>query len=110
MNNVYGSPFCAGRGGSSMAERLIAGAMSGTSADGVDVAIVRIEGVGLEMQPVLLHHHHRSYTTELTERILNIRSQEAAGFRELAEVARLISITYAVAVNEALMACSLSDR
>ena len=93
-----------------MSERLIAGAMSGTSADGVDVAIVRIEGVGLEMRPVLLHHQHRAYNTELTERILSMRSQDAAGFRELAEVARQISITYAVAVNEALMACSLSDR
>ena len=93
-----------------MPERLIAGAMSGTSADGVDVAIVRIEGVGLEMRPVLVHHQHRCYSSELTERILSMRSQEGAGFRELTDVARQISITYAVAVNEALMACSLSDR
>ena len=39
-------------------ERIIAGAMSGTSADGVDVALVRITGRGTSMTAQLLHHHH----------------------------------------------------
>lgn len=93
-----------------MAKRLIAGAMSGTSADGVDIALVEIEGSGLEMHASLLHHHHRPYTPDLVERIMGMRMRQVAPLRELADVARTVSITYAVAVNEALMAKSLSDR
>ena len=48
-----------------MAIRLIAGAMSGTSADGVDVAIVAVDGRGLGMTARLLHYHMRPYDSHL---------------------------------------------
>jgi anhydro-N-acetylmuramic acid kinase len=84
--------------------RLIAGAMSGTSADGVDIALVRIEGGGLEMSPVVLWHHHRPYPTSLRQQIFSIRSASSVALADLAELARQVSLNYAAAVNECLVA------
>lgn len=95
--------------------RLIAGAMSGTSADGVDVAITEITGRGLDMTARLVRHHHRSYPPELRREIFAFRGGEvrAAGTNvmgRLAQLGREISLTYATAVNECLTAASLSAK
>src|SRR5688572_23426681 len=97
-------------GSSSSTTRLIAGAMSGTSADGVDVALTRIDGRGYEMRPELVLHHHRSYPRDVRERIFAIRSSGAATLAELAALARQISLVYAAAVNEALVAANVTAR
>src|SRR5688572_22704448 len=88
--------------------RLIAGAMSGTSADGVDVAITRIDGRGYDMKPQLVLHHHRAYPRELRERTFAIRAAGAASLAELAALARDVSLVYAAAVNEALCKANIS--
>src|SRR5690349_9300781 len=90
--------------------RHIAGAMSGTSADGVDVAIVRIDGRGYEMSAHLVRHHHRPYNPELRAAIFAFRNPtpgKVAGvsqdtLRRLAQLGREVSLTYSLAVNEAL--------
>jgi anhydro-N-acetylmuramic acid kinase len=88
-----------------MAGRLIAGVMSGTSADGVDVAIVRIDGVGLAMKVELLGHHHRDYDSGLRQRIFGVREAGAkSDLHTLAQLGREITLTYAAAVHEALLA------
>ncbi len=97
-------------------ERTIAGAMSGTSADGVDVALVRIRGNGEMMTAELLHHHHRDYPPELRKAIFDFRGREdavggltpAGIMRRLAQVGREISLTYATAVNEALAGANMN--
>jgi anhydro-N-acetylmuramic acid kinase len=80
---------------------MIAGAMSGTSADGVDVAIMRVSGRGIEMAAQLIRHHHVPYGADLRARIFSIRHGAAAGLAELASLARDISLCYADAVNAA---------
>src|SRR5712671_6834310 len=82
--------------------RIIVGAMSGTSADGVDVAVVEITGHGLEMTAKLLHHHARAYDAELRKRIFGVREGTAVSLEELARLGRDISISYAEAANSAL--------
>lgn len=82
--------------------------MSGTSADGVDVALVRISGRGLGMSAKLLHWHHRAYPTTLRQAIGQIRQSGAATLATLADVGREISLCYATAVNEALVAAGMS--
>jgi anhydro-N-acetylmuramic acid kinase len=88
--------------------RLIAGAMSGTSADGVDVAITRIEGTGHDVSACLVLHHFRPFATSLTERIVAARSGEPIRLAELADLARHVSLVYAAAINEALIGAHLS--
>ena len=88
-------------------ERIIAGAMSGTSADGVDVALVAIAGRGVEMTARLLHHHHRPYEPGLRQAIFHVRETGVAGLAVLATLGRQISLAYSRAVKDALAAASL---
>jgi anhydro-N-acetylmuramic acid kinase len=89
------------------AQRLIAGAMSGTSADGVDVALVSISGRGLGMSAKLLRWHHRPFPAGLRDAICRLRAGKAVSLKMLADAGREISLHYAAAVNEALMAAGL---
>src|SRR5271156_6293105 len=82
--------------------RLIVGVMSGTSADGVDAALVRITSDGAP--PKLLGHHHRAYDPILRRAIHHLRSHALTSLPDLAWLAREISIAYAAAVNELLLA------
>ncbi|HRK32792.1 MAG TPA: anhydro-N-acetylmuramic acid kinase [Tepidisphaeraceae bacterium] len=88
-------------------ERLIAGAMSGTSADGVDVAIVGLTGTGFDLQVRLIRHHYLAYHSELKRRIFSLRQSGVSTLEDLAQIGREISLTYAHAVNEALTVSQL---
>ena len=95
--------------------RFLAGGMSGTSADGVDVAICAIDGRGYDMTARLVVHHHRPYNAELRRQIFAFRSGGAGSvsqdtLRALAEMGREISLTYAATVNEALAAAHLEAK
>jgi len=89
--------------------RIIAGAMSGTSADGVDVALVRIEGRGLEMSARLLKHHHLDYDPGLKAAIFDCRNHGEISLVGLAGMGRSISLAYAEAVRQCLHLADLSS-
>jgi len=88
--------------------RLIAGAMSGTSVDGVDVVIGRIEGTGLNLSACVIGHHHRAYPKDLAAWIVKLREDGHTNLAEMAELAREISLVYAAAINEAMVAAHMS--
>jgi anhydro-N-acetylmuramic acid kinase len=78
--------------------------MSGTSADGVDAALVRVEGRGTSMTAKLLAHEHAPYDPQIREAIFRARKSAAEPVRldELARLAREISLAYAGAVRRVL--------
>ena len=88
--------------------RVIAGAMSGTSADGVDVALVRVDGRGLEMSARLLGRAHVAYDADLRALIFAVRNGGTITLAELARLGRGVSLAYAAAVLAALDATGLS--
>jgi anhydro-N-acetylmuramic acid kinase len=92
--------------------------MSGTSADGVDVAIVEVIGRGTDMSARLVRHHHRPYPPQLRDAIFAFRgaaddvgelSSAAHFIRRLVRVGREISLTYAATVNESLASAQMSS-
>jgi anhydro-N-acetylmuramic acid kinase len=91
-----------------MPTRLIAGAMSGTSADGVDVAIVEIDGSGLDMTARLVQHHHRPYPVDLRKTIFSIRDRGAVELAVLAQAGHDISQSYASATLDAMRLAKIS--
>ena len=48
-----------------MPTRLVIGLASGSSGDGVDAALVEMQGAGLEMRSQLLHALHQPFAPEL---------------------------------------------
>src|SRR5437762_2619265 len=91
-------------------QRIIAGAMSGTSGDGVDVALAEITGRGAEqMRARLLHHSHHPFDPPLREVIFVVRETGASTLTDLAAIGRQVSLSYARAINEALATAQISS-
>lgn len=77
---------------------IVAGVMSGTSADGIDVALVRIEGRALRARIELLAHHHVSYPPKARRALLDIMNAEA-NVADLSRLNFLLGELYADAVK-----------
>lgn len=81
--------------------------MSGTSADGVDVAAVEIAGRGLAMQAKYLGHVEHSYDADLRRRIFELRESGSCRLDELAKLGRDITLAYAEATRDLMRQMSL---
>jgi anhydro-N-acetylmuramic acid kinase len=79
---------------------IVAGVMSGTSADGIDVALVRIEGHGVRSRIELLAHHQVAYAPRLRRAILDIMNATAS-VADLSRLNFLLGELYADAVETA---------
>lgn len=69
----------------------VAGIMSGTSLDGIDVAIVRIDGCGIDAKVKLLHFESFSYEEEMREKLKQLCSIDHSN------VALLCGMNFAIA-------------
>jgi anhydro-N-acetylmuramic acid kinase len=80
---------------------IVAGVMSGTSADGVDVALMRLRGTGSYLSYELLGHHHFDYPRPVRQAVLNAMNAAAISVADLARLNFRLAEFYAEAVQQA---------
>lgn len=89
--------------------RLVVGLMSGTSADGIDAALTRITGSGLDTKAELIGFHFLPFDNATRQAILDICGGESGGSREICLLGTHLGKLYAQAVRELLKAAG-TDR
>ena len=65
---------------------IVAGVMSGTSADGVDVAVVRIQGRGSYLSFHLLVHDYSEYPKPIRQAVLAAMNADRISVAELSRL------------------------
>lgn len=84
---------------------IVAGVMSGTSADGIDVALVRIEAKGDDGARVkLMAHEGFPFSRAMRRAILEAMNAESTTTAQLARLGWRLGIAYAEAVEKTLAA------
>lgn len=81
---------------------IVVGVMSGTSADGIDVALVRILGNGSNVRVRLIAHEHFPYSRSVRDAVLSNMNAGSASVGQLARLNFLLAELYAGAVAETL--------
>ena len=80
---------------------IVAGVMSGTSADGINVALVRIQGRGFRSRLELLAHYEFPYPAEVRRAVLAAMNAGSASVAVLSRLNFLLGDLYADAVRAA---------
>ena len=83
-------------------KRLIIGLMSGTSLDGLDVALCSIEGNGYNTKLELLHFETAAYTNEFKEEIKTIFSKQNVSLEKLCLLNPWVALQHAKFINSLL--------
>jgi anhydro-N-acetylmuramic acid kinase len=78
---------------------IVAGVMSGTSADGIDVAIVRILGRGAGLRLRLKVHQHFPYPNAVRQAVLASMNAASASVADLAQLNALLGELYAQSIQ-----------
>jgi len=79
----------------------VIGLMSGTSADGIDAALVRIEGAPPHLMTELQGHYAVPFSGQLRKRILRLANADETTTAEISELNFLLGETFANAVIRA---------
>ncbi|MCY9657668.1 anhydro-N-acetylmuramic acid kinase [Paenibacillus chondroitinus] len=85
----------------------VAGIMSGTSLDGIDVAIVRIDGSGIDAKVKLLHFESFSYEEEVREKLKQLCSIDHSNVALLCGMNFAIAERFADAVVQTVKAAGM---
>ena len=83
---------------------IVAGVMSGTSADGINVALVRIQGRGFRMRFRVLGHRQYPYPPAVRRAVLAAMDSRRARVADLSRLNFLLGELYADAVRKTLRA------
>ena len=93
-----------------MPQRWIIGLASGSSADGVDAALIELHGIGLELHVGQLHGVHQPYGPELRDMLRRIAEGPGAPdeVRHVSRLHRLLGETFAAAARAVADSAALS--
>jgi len=80
---------------------LVLGMMSGTSADGIDAALVRISGAPPSIRAKLEGHHHIAFPSRVRQAILRLANGGATTTAEISQLNFLLGEEFAAAAIEA---------
>lgn len=81
---------------------IVAGVMSGTSADGIDVAIVHITGKDERIKFKLVRHSHTPYPEAVRENLLALMNSQSARVADISRMNFLLGELYSDAVKTAM--------
>ena len=87
---------------------IVIGLMSGTSVDGVDAAVVRLEGAHPSLTWEVLGHSHRPFTSELRDEIFTCFHPETGSVDRLCRLNFALGQAYGAAVLDAVHEAGLS--
>ena len=79
---------------------IVAGVMSGTSADGINVALVEISGAGFDTRFQLVAHHEYPYPQPVRRVVLAAMNARRASVADLARLNFLLGELYGAAVRD----------
>lgn len=91
-----------------MTPRWLIGLASGSSADGVDAALMELEGVGLDLHVRQVQGLHQPYGQELRALIRRISTSAPCEIRQVSLLHRLLGETFAAAARTVADHASLS--
>src|SRR6266851_1112360 len=80
-----------------MNTRWIIGLSSGSSLDGVDAALVEVQGAGLEARMRLLHFLHQNHPADLRELIARTLTANGPALKQTSLLHRLLGDAFAAA-------------
>jgi anhydro-N-acetylmuramic acid kinase len=86
---------------------IVAGVMSGTSADGIDVALASVTGRSFNLRLKLLGHTHTAYPAPVRAAVLEAMNAERISVAELSRLNFLLGELYADAVRKAQTAAKI---
>ncbi|MBS1511374.1 MAG: anhydro-N-acetylmuramic acid kinase [Bacteroidetes bacterium] len=90
-------------------ERLVIGLMSGTSLDGLDIALCRISGHGLQTHVELLQFTTVAYDAVFRNNIKSIFSKKEIDFEQLCVLHPWIALQHARMINDCLQQWKISN-
>jgi anhydro-N-acetylmuramic acid kinase len=91
-------------------KRLIIGLMSGTSFDGLDVALCRIKGSGMKTNVELVKFETASYQPEFKEELKTIFSRRDADLEKVCLLNEWVAIQHAAIINNCLKKWGYSKK
>ncbi|MBX9734423.1 MAG: anhydro-N-acetylmuramic acid kinase, partial [Chitinophagaceae bacterium] len=83
-------------------KRTIIGLMSGTSLDGLDIAVCEIEGSGLDTKIDLTHFKTVAYSADFKSRIKAIFSRHDVDLEQVCVLNPWVAVQHAQMINDAL--------